>query len=98
MVEGVGTSGYTQKWRGGRVVECGGLENRYVGNPGVGGSNPPLSASRAGQRFSFLPLSPYSAGASRPGSRQRPSKNVSLNAGRQQTTLSLPTSYYHAEL
>jgi hypothetical protein len=26
------------------VVECGGLENRYVGNPGVGGSNPPLSA------------------------------------------------------
>jgi hypothetical protein len=27
------------------VVECGGLENRYVGNPGVGGSNPPLSAA-----------------------------------------------------
>ena len=26
------------------MVECGGLENRYVGNPGVGGSNPPLSA------------------------------------------------------
>jgi hypothetical protein len=31
------------------VVECGGLENRYVGNPGVGGSNPPLSAIRARQ-------------------------------------------------
>jgi hypothetical protein len=44
MVEGVGVSGYTQERRGGRVVECGGLENRYVGNPGVGGSNPPLSA------------------------------------------------------
>jgi hypothetical protein len=40
----VGMSLYTQWWRGGRVVECGGLENRYVGNPGVGGSNPPLSA------------------------------------------------------
>jgi hypothetical protein len=37
-------SGYTLPRRGGRVVECGGLENRYVGNPGVGGSNPPLSA------------------------------------------------------
>jgi hypothetical protein len=44
LVEGAGASGYTQRWRGGRVVECGGLENRYVGNPGVGGSNPPLSA------------------------------------------------------
>ncbi len=44
MVEEVGVSGYTQERRGGRVVECGGLENRYVGNPGVGGSNPPLSA------------------------------------------------------
>jgi hypothetical protein len=30
--------------RGGRVVECGGLENRYRGNP-IGGSNPPLSAT-----------------------------------------------------
>jgi hypothetical protein len=46
-VEGYGQSGYTHAWRGGRVVECGGLENRYVGNPGVGGSNPPLSAPRA---------------------------------------------------
>ena len=29
------------------MVECGGLENRYVGNPGVGGSNPPSSLSDA---------------------------------------------------
>ena len=32
--------------RGGRVVERGGLENRYTFT-GIGGSNPPLSASRA---------------------------------------------------
>src|ERR671914_2487333 len=44
-VEGPGPGGYTLPRRGGRVVECGGLENRYVGNPGVGGSNPPLSAA-----------------------------------------------------
>ena len=44
VVEVERCSGYTLLWRGGRVVECGGLENRYVGNPGVGGSNPPLSA------------------------------------------------------
>ena len=44
MVEGKGSCGYTLPRRGGRAVECGGLENRYVGNPGVGGSNPPLSA------------------------------------------------------
>ena len=44
MVEEAGSCGYTLPRRGGRVVECGGLENRYVGNPGVGGSNPPLSA------------------------------------------------------
>ena len=31
-------------WRGGRVVECGGLENRYT-RKGIGGSNPSLSAS-----------------------------------------------------
>jgi hypothetical protein len=44
--------------RGGRAVECGGLENRYVGNPGIGGSNPPLSAS--GQISSLtLVLSQY---------------------------------------
>jgi hypothetical protein len=30
--------------RGGRVVECAGLENRY-GRKSIGGSNPPLSAS-----------------------------------------------------
>jgi hypothetical protein len=30
--------------RGGRVVECGGLENRYTGNR-IGGSNPPFSAN-----------------------------------------------------
>jgi len=29
--------------RGGRVVECAGLENRYGLTP-IGGSNPPLSA------------------------------------------------------
>src|SRR5215213_4954578 len=44
VVEGAGPGGYTLPRRGGRVVECGGLENRYVGDPGVGGSNPPLSA------------------------------------------------------
>jgi hypothetical protein len=55
LVEGVRMSGYTQWRRGGRVVECGGLENRYVGNPGVGGSNPPLSARIAGQLFSTPP-------------------------------------------
>ena len=31
--------------RGGRVVECGGLENRLSGNPGYEGSNPSSSAS-----------------------------------------------------
>ena len=30
--------------RGGRVVECGGLENRFTGNPGDEGSNPSSSA------------------------------------------------------
>src|SRR5215213_5816382 len=49
-VEVEGCSGYTLPRRGGRVVECGGLENRYVGNPGVGGSNPPLSAGHAAAR------------------------------------------------
>jgi hypothetical protein len=44
MVEGRKPDRYTLPRRGGRVVECGGLENRYVGYPGVGGSNPPLSA------------------------------------------------------
>src|SRR5437588_11331644 len=33
-----------QKRRGGRVVERGGLENRYTFT-GIGGSNPPLSAT-----------------------------------------------------
>ena len=33
--------------RGGRVVECGGLENRFTGNPGDEGSNPSSSASYA---------------------------------------------------
>ena len=32
-------------WRRGRVVECTGLENRKV-REGLGGSNPPVSASR----------------------------------------------------
>ena len=31
--------------RGGRVVECGGLENRFTGAPGDEGSNPSSSAS-----------------------------------------------------
>ena len=31
--------------RGGRVVECGGLENRLAGIPGYEGSNPSSSAS-----------------------------------------------------
>ena len=44
--------------RGGRAVECGGLENRFTGQPGNQGSNPCLSA-RTDQRpsngaFSFL--------------------------------------------
>ena len=51
VVEGVGGGRYTLSRRGGRVVECGGLENRYVGNPGVGGSNPPLSAAMSHRRF-----------------------------------------------
>ena len=33
------------KRRGGRVVECGGLENRFTGAPGDEGSNPSSSAS-----------------------------------------------------
>ncbi len=61
MLEGLEASGYTQWRRGGRVVECGGLENRYVGNPGVGGSNPPLSALIAGQLVSTLPCRQLSA-------------------------------------
>ena len=32
--------------RGGRVVECGGLENRFTGNPGDEGSNPSSSARK----------------------------------------------------
>ena len=32
--------------RGGRAVECGGLENRFTGEPGNQGSNPCLSAMR----------------------------------------------------
>ena len=34
--------------RGGRVVECGGLENRFTGNPGDEGSNPSSSAIKKG--------------------------------------------------
>jgi hypothetical protein len=45
-VEGGRGRRYTLWRRGGRAVECGGLENRYVGNPGVEGSNPSLSAVR----------------------------------------------------
>lgn len=50
--------------RDGRVVECGGLENRLASNPGYGGSNPPLSASdrtgaRAGSRTSNVACLSY---------------------------------------
>ena len=38
-------------WRGARVVEWGGLENRYT-RKGIEGSNPSLSASL--QRSNFL--------------------------------------------
>src|SRR5918994_4597189 len=63
-VEGPGPGGYTLPRRGGRVVECGGLENRYVGNPGVGGSNPPLSAlsgyrlQQESEAWNLTPLTP----------------------------------------
>ena len=36
------------KRRGGRAVECGGLENRYTFT-GIEGSNPSLSATRPGR-------------------------------------------------
>ncbi len=36
------TTGYC--WRGGRAVECGGLENRYAVLSGIQGSNPCPSA------------------------------------------------------
>ena len=36
-------------WRGGRAVECGGLENRFTCVPGNEGSNPSSSASYANQ-------------------------------------------------
>src|SRR5215213_5487717 len=32
-----------ERWQ--RVVECSGLDDRYAAEAGVGGSNPPLSAS-----------------------------------------------------
>ena len=40
-------------WRGGRVVECGGLENRITCK-GDGGSNPSLSVSSTGLRQTNL--------------------------------------------
>src|SRR5262249_3477055 len=45
--------------RGGRVVECVGLENRYS-RKAIGGSNPPLSARKprsTSRGFAFAPLS-----------------------------------------
>src|ERR671938_885496 len=65
VVEGAWPGGYTLLRRGGRVVECGGLENRYVGNPGVGGSNPPLSAKGTS---SLTFACPWERGASSSGS------------------------------
>ena len=38
--------------RGGRVVECGGLENRYACK-GIGGSNPSPSATQSGHTPSW---------------------------------------------
>lgn len=39
--------------RGGRVVECGGLENRFTGAPGDEGSNPSSSASYFARSANF---------------------------------------------
>ncbi len=39
------TPNLNRAWRGGRVVYCGGLENRF-GLTADGGSNPSLSASK----------------------------------------------------
>ena len=44
----------TPQRRGGRVVECGGLENRFTGNPGDEGSNPSSSASFSSKRLRAL--------------------------------------------
>jgi hypothetical protein len=86
VVEGTGSSGYTLPRRGGRVVECGGLENRYVGNPGVGGSNPPLSAAlraaehapRCGARSGLRPA--LVSTALRASSARRPASLGALSA------------------
>ena len=43
-VSGVPLGGASPLRRGGRVVECGGLENRFTGAPGDEGSNPSSSA------------------------------------------------------
>ncbi len=40
--------------RGGRVVECGGLENRFTGAPGDEGSNPSSSAFFVAKLFNSL--------------------------------------------
>lgn len=42
--------------RGGRVVECGGLENRFTRNPGNEGSNPSSSASFYYLTFLMMPV------------------------------------------
>ncbi len=51
---GQSTSLPTRLWKGGRAVECTGLENRQAGNPRLGSSNLPPSveslASHAGHR------------------------------------------------
>ena len=49
------------KRRGGRVVECGGLENRFTRIPGDEGSNPSSSASKVKARVArafLLPSQP----------------------------------------
>lgn len=49
--------------RGGRAVECGGLENRFTRNPGNEGSNPSSSASNpAGSETGLLLFCPGNAG------------------------------------
>ena len=100
VVEGEGVSRYTQRWRGGRVVECGGLENRYVGKPGVGGSNPPLSATEAYQRAALLAAFSTASGFARRVARRSPgSRYVECCGAANRAFLADPlVTSYHAGL